>query len=65
MIRISNSAHKTVILSLLLLAAMTSVSQGDQLIFSDDFSEGSGNWLPQIGEWYLGGQTYCVDYCGS
>ena len=65
MIRISNSAHKTVILSLLFFAAMTSATYGDQLIFSDDFSEGSGNWLPQIGEWYLGGQTYCVDYCGS
>jgi hypothetical protein len=44
---------------------MTSVSQGDQLIFSDDFSEGTGNWLDQIGEWYLGGQTYCVEACGS
>ncbi len=65
MIRISNSAHKTVFLSLLFLAAMTSASQGDQLIFSDDFSEGTGNWSIQIGEWYLGGQTFCVDECSS
>lgn len=63
--RINNSVHKTVILSLLFLAAMTSASQGDQLVFSDDFTEGIGNWSIEIGEWYLGEQTFCVDECSD
>lgn len=63
--RNNSSVHKTVILSLLFLAAMTSASQGDQLVFSDDFTEGIGNWSIEIGEWYLGGQTFCVDECSD
>jgi len=64
--KIKYSASAVFLLSFLFLFGATSDSFCDQLLFSDDFSDGNyDGWLVQIGEWYAGGQSFCVADCGS
>ncbi len=66
MARVSLLTHAAVALFFIISLGTSSAVYGDQLLFADDFSDGSATeWQVQVGEWYVGGGAYCVSDCGG
>jgi hypothetical protein len=64
--RIDRVTLSLVALPFLIIFGTASTLLGDQVLFTDDFSDGSAKeWQAEIGEWYVGGESYCVADCGS
>jgi len=54
------------IFAMLLVLMLSQPVLGDEIIFSDDFSDGDAEgWLSTVGEWGISGDFYCAEACTS